>query len=206
MHRSWRASCPSVRRSSRARARHLSTSASSLGSRSPARARNTTTSSARYKGSAGAREVQAAVRRFWLGQGASGVHWLLERIQDEHNVDVLAAVAEIAGDVGRTDPAAMAACLDVLDGNPSEEQEDVALTALRWMAPPSAVALRERLRLSIQRYLRHTETEVQEKAVLAARALPHGVAEALFAAAYDDADDELRDVIDQERVHRVLRA
>lgn len=55
------------------------------------------------KGTAGAPEVQEAVRRFWMEQGARGVIWLLARVHDEHSVDVLAAVAEIAGDVGRED-------------------------------------------------------------------------------------------------------
>ncbi len=158
------------------------------------------------KGTAGAPEVQEAVRRFWMEQGARGVIWLLARVHDEHSVDVLAAVAEIAGDVGREDPAGMKACLDVLDHLPSEEQEDVALTALRWMTTPSDLSLRDRLRASIDRYLRHADMEIQEKAVLAARALPDGVAEALFVAVYEDVNEATRGVIDEESVYRVLRS
>ena len=90
-----------------------------------------------HKGPFGAREVQAAVRRFWIAKGAEGAAWLLERIRDEPSTEVLHAVAEVVGEVGRTDSAALAACLDVLDRRPTEEQEEVALVALRWMAVPA---------------------------------------------------------------------
>ena len=143
----------------------------------------------RHKGTAGTREVQAAVRRFWTNEGAPGVVWLLGRIRDEHSVDVLAEVAEIAGDVGRADQAALEACLDALDRNPSEEQEDVALTALRWMAKPSSAPLCNRLRAALGRCLRRADGEIREKAVLAARALPDRAAEELFGAVYDDVDE-----------------
>lgn len=159
-----------------------------------------------HKGPLGTREVQEAARRLWITKGAEGAVWLLERIRDEHSVDVLAAVAEIVGDIGHADVAGVEACLDILDRGPSEEQEDVALTALRWMAAPSAGPLVARLRTTIERYLRGPDAEIQEKAVLATRALPEGVAEELFAAVHDDVEDAIRGVVDEERVARVLRS
>jgi hypothetical protein len=158
-----------------------------------------------YKGPLGTREVQDEVRRFWVTKGAEGAVWLLNRIRDEYSVDVLAAVAEIVGDIGHEDAAGVEACLDILDRDPSEEQEDVALTALRWMAAPSAGSLVARLRTAIERYLRRPDAEIQERAVLATRALPAGVAEELFAAVHDDVEEAVRDAVDEERVSRVLR-
>lgn len=74
------------------------------------------------------------------------------------------------------------------------------------MTTPSDSSLRDRLRASIDRYLRHADMEIQEKAVLAARALPDGVAEALFVAVYEDVNEATRGVIDEESVYRVLRS
>src|SRR5580700_7039872 len=90
----------------------------------------------RHKGPHSTREVQEKTRRFWIEAGAEGAAGLLSRIRDEHSIDVLDAVAEIVGEIGKTDEAAVAACLGVLARDPSEEQETVALTALRWMPPP----------------------------------------------------------------------
>jgi hypothetical protein len=159
-----------------------------------------------WKGDAGSPAVQASVRRFWMEREAAGVAWLLDRIRDETSVDAVAAVAEIAGDIGRSDPHAMEVCLDVLDNEPSEEQQDAAMTALRWMAKAKERGLRDRLQRAVERGLTDDREEVRERAILAARALPDDVADAIFAATREEASDGIREMIDHECVRRVDRA
>jgi hypothetical protein len=73
------------------------------------------------------------------------------------------------------------------------------------MATPTTGSLLARLRATIERYLLHADAELQEKAVLATRALPDGVAEELLAAAHDHVDEAIQVTIDEERAHRVQR-
>jgi hypothetical protein len=132
------------------------------------------------KGPYGSREAQKSVREFWVGQGAAGARWLVERLARETHVDVLDGAANLLADIG---PKSIEPIASSLEYQPTRDHAEVLLKALGWIeAPQDVLAIQlDHLVRTLARYLAHTDADIRAAASAATRILPPDRAIALLA-------------------------
>jgi hypothetical protein len=160
----------------------------------------------RFKGPLAAKDVQRAARGFWRGSGVAGARWLVRRLRDEFQVEVMHAAASALASIGE---ASLDPIFEVLSESPPVDQAQVLLWALVSLAEsePSVHSEGAQPEIVLVEFLQHDEPDLRESAARAMRLLRQDRAlRWLSHRLRDESDAEVRRTIEDELAwHRMGR-
>jgi hypothetical protein len=161
----------------------------------------------RFKGPLAAKDVQGAAREFWCGSGVAGARWLVQRLRDEFQIEVMHAAATALASIGAS---SFGPIFEGLSGNPPVDQAQVLLWALVSLAEsePSVHAESAQPEIVLVEFLQHDEPDLRESAARAMRLLRRDRAlRWLSHRLRDESNAEVRRTIEDELAwHRTGRS
>jgi hypothetical protein len=152
----------------------------------------------RFKGPLAAKDVQRAAREFWRGSGVAGARWLVGRLRDEFQVEVMHAAASALASI---EEASLGPIFEALSESPPVDQAQVLLWALVSLAQskPSIHAEGAQPEIVLVEFLQHDEPDLRESAARALRLLRRDRAlRWLSHRLRDESDAEVRRTIEDE--------
>jgi hypothetical protein len=122
-----------------------------------------------WKGPEGSRERRRENQTFWAGVGEKGIRWLVARLRQERNIEVLNAAASLLASLGAV---VVTPILDELSMRDLGDNGIALLGALGKISPTIGRSNFTRLFNTLRRYLNHPLLELREAAALATAILP----------------------------------
>lgn len=122
-----------------------------------------------WKGPQPPRELRRERQSFWAAAGEGGVRWLIKRLRQEHNIEVLHGAASLLASLG---PVIVPPILDELAGPHVGDNGLALLGALEKLPRDVGQAHETRLVDALQSYLGHPSLELREAAAGATAILP----------------------------------
>jgi hypothetical protein len=123
-----------------------------------------------WKGPRSPEQVRVENEKFWAETGPKGARWLVNRLRQEHNIEVLHAAASLLASLGTI---VLGPILDALDGTAVGDDGLALLGALSKLGPSDGRTCQTRLLNTVGRYLRHPLPELREAAAAATAILPY---------------------------------
>ena len=153
-----------------------------------------------WKGRLGTAQERARVLQFWKDHGQQGARWLCRRLRRETHVDALDGVANILANIGE---ASLAPIVEELEREPSPEQSEAMLFALKWIRPSETHPSLDRLVRVLERLLRNGDPDLVERSCAATRVLDRRRAiELLEPVQLGTRDESLSEIIREELAGR----
>ena len=122
-----------------------------------------------WKGPQPPRELRRESQKFWTSVGESGIRWLVARLRQERNIEVLHGAASLLASLG---PAIVPPILDELDGTRARDNGLALLGALGKLSPDVGRLYQTRLFNTLRGYLENPLLELREAAAAATAILP----------------------------------
>src|SRR5208282_2227594 len=130
----------------------------------------------------------------FVNAGTAGAAWLVNRLRTEWSPEVLDAAAFVLGDLG---VGALPSILAALEDEPSDDQAEALLKALRLL-PPIVGQSEARLAAVLSRFAAHSEAELRLAAYRATRCLKRDNARRILISAQRlEVRPQLRGLLDE---------
>jgi len=140
-------------------------------------------------------EGRARAGLFWTDWGAYAAEWLILRLRDETNVDVVAGVVDVLTSLGEE---SVVPILRALEKQPEAEKAASLLEALEWIDLSDNLPLARDVADKIKVYLSDEKYELREVAYYATRALPPAIATELLELSLTWEMSDLREFVASE--------